>query len=165
MKRVFWTAALLVFTFSGGWTLFVGAQELQSQIGFKPESSVAAPRFHFTEHFFLKEGQPYEIILRLDRQTGQTWRYHATQTQWTVVKESSGAAPAADYQDRYELLSHVYRNPQGIQLERMMRIDYLSGRSWMYETTAEQWNEIEIEVGPSADQQALMQPEDVKETE
>ena len=157
MKRTFWTAVLLAITLSGGWTLYVGAQELQKQIGFGQEAEAKSPRFQFIEHFFLNEGQPYEIFLRLDCQTGQTWRYHATQSGWAVIKESPQDALEVDHQDRYELLSHVYRNERGIQLERMLRVDYQSGRSWMNDPALGQWFEIEIEGAPSSAQQASIQ--------
>jgi hypothetical protein len=158
MKRTVWTAVLLAITISGGWTLYVGAQELQKQIGFSPESEAKSPRFQFVEHFFLKEGQPYEIFLRLDCRTGRTWRYHATQSGWAAIKESLKDVSEADYQDRSELLSHVYRNEQGLQLERMLRVDYDSGRSWTFEPTAGEWVDIEVEEGiPSSDQQASAQ--------
>ncbi len=157
MRRTFWTAVLLAITLSGGWTLYVGAQELQKEMGFGSESEAKSPRFQFVEHFFLKEGQPYEVFLRLDRQSGRTWRYHATQSGWAAIQESPKGAPDGDYQGRYELLSHVYRNEQGIQLERMLRVDYQAGRSWMYDTAAGQWAEIEIEGTPPANQQASTQ--------
>ncbi|MCC7476795.1 MAG: hypothetical protein IT425_15500 [Pirellulales bacterium] len=154
MKRTFWTAVLLAITLTGGWTLYVGAQELQKEIGFGSVSEAKLPRFQFVEHFFLNEGEPYEIFLRLDRQSGLTWRYHATQSGWAAIKESSKDTLAGEQPDRYELLSHVYRNEQGIQLERMMRVDYQSGRSWAYDPAASQWAEIEVEGAPSANQQA-----------
>ena len=163
MKRTFWSTVLMAITITGGWTLYVGAQELQNQIGFSSETNAISPRFLFVEHFFLNQGQPFEIFLRLDRHTGQTWRYHATQSGWALIRESSNGTPEADSHDRYELLSHVFRNAQGIQLERMLRVDYESGRSWMYETTAGEWVELEIEVVPSTDERDANQTAQVTE--
>lgn len=160
MKRTFWTTVLLAITLSGGWTLFVGAQELQRQISFGSESEPKAPRYQFIEHFFLNQGEPYEIFLRLDRRTGQAWRYHATQPGWTMIKDAASLPAVGDLQDRYELLSHVYRNPDGIQLERMLRVDYESGRSWTYDPAASGWDEIPIEAVPPSNQQASAAPKE-----
>jgi hypothetical protein len=154
MKRMFWTAVLIAITLTGGWTLYVGAQELQNQIGFGADSEPRAPRFQFIEHFFLNQGEPYEVFLRIDRQTGQSWRYHATQTMWSMIEESSERDPQGGFHDRYELMSHVYRNPQGIQLERMLRVDYQSGRSWTYDPMASRWDEIAVEGTASNGQQS-----------
>jgi hypothetical protein len=158
MKRTFWTVVLLAIAFSSGWALYVGAQELQKQIELAPESQPKPPRFQFIDHFFLNQGQPYEVYLRLDRQSGQTWRYHATQSRWTVIREPSNAGPDADFEDRYELLSHVYRNDQGIQMEKILRVDYQSGRSWVYESMADRWMELEVEGAPSNQQPAVLSP-------
>lgn len=160
MKRSFWTAVLLAITLCGGWTLYVGAQELQKQTSFGSESEPKEPRFQFLEHFFLNQGEPFEIFLRLDRRTGQAWRYHATQPGWSMVKDAASLPAAGEIPDRYELLSHVYRNPDGIQLERMLRVDYELGRSWAYEPSASRWDEIPIEAVPPIEQQAAAPPAD-----
>jgi hypothetical protein len=152
---------LIAITVSSGWALYVGAQELQTQLAIStsPEAD-ARLRYQFTDHFFTQRGQQFEIFLRLDKFTGQTWRYHASQPSWTLIPEADGSSPSLDRENRYELLSHVYRDQLGTEQEMFIRVDYIDGRSWRYQGMAGTWDEIKMEQPPEVESvPAAPQPE------
>jgi hypothetical protein len=133
---------LMAMLFGGGWAIYAGAQELTTQVEmFEADSS---PRFQFVEHFFTQaNGINFEVILRHDRQTGQTWRFHAGRPNWTPIGEPSQTVLASDEGvNRYELMSHVYRDALGQQQEVFLRVDYVAGTSWKYRGMADTWEEI-----------------------
>jgi hypothetical protein len=154
MKRSFWSMLLLVMTVSGGWAIYVGAQDFQSLL---TETSMSEGRdelrYQFIDHFFLQSGRQFEVLLRLDRITGETHRFHASQGVWTAVGEpSESPRPIASGESRYDMISHVYRDQAGIQHELIVRVDYIDGASWSYKGMSGSWTAIAIEQGQDADQ-------------
>lgn len=154
MIRAFWTATFLVLTAGGSWAVYASAQELQDLLTPPAEGELPAnQRYQFVDHFFTQNGRQFEVFLRLDRATGQTWRFHASTPTWTPIGEGESGLPASDGKDnRFQLMSHVYTGADGAQQELYMRVDAIDGRSWQYKGMASAWEEIKVEVGEGVDQ-------------
>jgi hypothetical protein len=144
----------MFMTACGGWAVYVSAQELQDLLATPPGSeSQDALRYQFVDHFFMQNGSRYEIFLRLDRATGQTWRFHASQPGWTEIDESAESLPSTDgKENRFELMSHVYNDEGGNQHELFLRVDFVDGRSWKYKGMDKSWTEIEVPGTPAPEQ-------------
>lgn len=157
MKRSFWSMLLIVMTVSGGWAIYVGAQDFQNLLTeTSPGENRDELRYQFTDHFFLQNGRQFEVLLRLDRITGETQRFHASQGFWTSISEpEESPRPIASGENRYELISHVYRDQAGIQHELFVRVDYVDGTSWSYRGMADTWTAIAIEQNQATDQAAV----------
>ena len=156
MKRSFWTILLLLMVSSGGWAVYVGAQEFQGLVAEAPTDEAQDQlRYQFTDHFFVQNGREFEILLRLDRLTGETWRFHASQGAWTPIAEpSNGTRPVSSREQRYELMSHIYRDQNGVRHELFLRVDYVDGHSWSYRGMAGTWKNIVVEPGTDTGQTA-----------
>lgn len=144
MKRFFWSLMLLTMLVGGGWAIYAGAQEVNAQV--QEFEAASTPRFQFIEHYFTQaNGVQFEIFLRLDRETGQTWRFHAGRPTWTPIGEPSGTVLASDSGvNRYELKSHEYHDALNQQQELFLRVDYVDGHSWKYRGMADAWEEIPL---------------------
>jgi hypothetical protein len=149
MKRSFWSIVFLAMTILGAWTVYVGAQEIQDLIvpaeALRDDRSADKHRYQFVDHYFMHNGIRYEIFLRLDRVTGKTWRYHASQAAWTEIGEEASGLPANDgTENRFELMSHVYYDEGGTQHEQFVRVDSVDGLSWKYKGLDRTWTALKI---------------------
>lgn len=148
MKRSFWSIVFIAMTVLGGWTVYVGAQEIQDLVvpaAQRTDDASDQHRYQFVDHFFIHNGIRYEIFLRLDRVTGKTWRYHASQPAWTEIGEDASGLPANDgAEKRFELMSHVYFDERGAQHEEFLRVDSIDGHSWKYKGLDKSWTALEI---------------------
>lgn len=163
MTRLIWSAILLCIMVGGGWTIYAGAQDLMTEV--KQIDDSADPRYQFIEHYYTNSnGFKYEVFLRLDRETGQTWRFHASQPTWSPIGEPAGEIlPSEPGINRYELLSHEYRDGYGQQQELFLRVDDCNGASWKYRGMADAWESIAVQGGGQdnpASQQVASQPDD-----
>jgi hypothetical protein len=100
-------------------------------------------RYQFMAHNFIVDGVEQEIYLKLDRFTGDTWRFHASNPRWVPVPESTtGAAREAGSQSRYELLPHNYFDQNGDPQELYIRADLVTGSTWVYRGANGTWREV-----------------------
>jgi hypothetical protein len=145
MTRLFWSVLLIAIMAAGGWAIYAGAQELVAEV--EQIDAAADPRYQFIEHFYVQTtGVRYEVFLRLDRETGQTWRFHAGSPVWTPIFEEDGKVlPSEPGLNRYELMAHEYRDSYGQQQELFLRVDYVDGQSWKYRGMAANWEVIPLE--------------------
>jgi len=161
MQRSFWSILFIVMTIVGGWTVYVGAQEIQDLLVPAPPQGAEAEeqyRYQFVDHFFMHNGTRYEVFLRLDRITGRTWRYHASQPGWTEIGEEPGSLPARDGAvNRFELMSHVYYDESGTEHEQFLRVDYADGHSWKYKGMDKAWTALTVP-GESRPAQVSQEP-------
>lgn len=138
---------LMMMLASGSWALYVGAQDFQNLLAETSSSeNLDSMRYQFTDHVFLQNGRQLEILLRLDRFTGETWRYHASQSAWSPISEPDNSIlPISSGESRYELISHVYRDQLGRELELFVRVDFVDGNSWSYQGMSGSWDPITVE--------------------
>jgi hypothetical protein len=130
-------AVLLLVTCSAALATRLAAQELPLSIE-DPEL-----RFQFMAHNFSTNGVEQEIYLKLDRFTGKTWRYHASNPRWEPIPEAKNGRPrGASGTSRYELLSHDYFDDKGEAKELYLRVDMVTGYSWTYQGIAESWTDV-----------------------
>lgn len=149
MKRSFWSIVFLAMTILGGWTVYVGAQEIQDLVvpaeARSDDESSAQHRYQFVDHFFMHNGIRYEVFLRMDRTTGKTWRYHASQSAWTEIGEEASGMPEVDGKEkRFELMSHVYYDEGGTEHEQFLRVDSIDGLSWKYKGLDKTWTALKV---------------------
>jgi hypothetical protein len=106
-------------------------------------------RFQFMAHDFIVDGLEQEVYLKLDRFTGETWRFHASNPRWMLVPETSnGIALEAGNQSRYELLPHNYFDQSGDPQELYIRADMVTGNTWVYRGANGMWHEVGQESPP-----------------
>lgn len=101
-------------------------------------------RYEFYIHDYSANGFDYEMHIKLDNHTGQTWKFHASNARWTPVPERDDKSkPEAGNIARYELMPHLYLDSNGEEQEMYLRVDGVTGRSWTYRGTTGSWREIE----------------------
>jgi hypothetical protein len=101
-------------------------------------------RFQIMPHNFMVNGVEQEIFLKLDRYTGKTWRFHASNPRWTVIQEpASGHPRESGKQLRYELYAHDYFDQNGDEQELCLRADLVTGYSWTYRGASGAWKDVE----------------------
>lgn len=106
-------------------------------------------RYQFMAHNFIVDGIEQEVYLKLDRFTGETWRFHASNPRWVSVPETaSGAARESSSQSRYELLPHNYFDQNGDPQELYIRADLVTGNTWVYRGANGTWRDIVQENQP-----------------
>ncbi len=157
MTRLFWSAMLIAIMVAGGWAIYAGAQELVSEI--ETVDAWADPRYQFIEHYYVQTtGVRYEVFLRLDRETGQTWRFHAGDAVWTPILEPNGETlPSEPGMNRYELMAHEYRDTYGRQQELFLRVDFVDGQSWRYRGLAANWEAIPVNLPAQEGDESMTQ--------
>jgi len=100
-------------------------------------------RFQFMAHNFMVDGIEQEVYLKLDRFSGETWRFHASNPRWVPVPESgTGMAREASSQSRYELLPHNYFDQNGDPQELYIRADLVTGNTWVYRGANGTWRTV-----------------------
>lgn len=144
MTRFFWSVMLIAILTGGGWALYAGAQEIAAEV--EKIDTMADPRYQFIEHFYTQSnGLKYEVFLRLDRETGQTWRFHASRPIWTPVGEQENEVLLRESGvNRYDLKAHEYRDSLGQTQELFLRVDYIGGDSWKYRGMADAWEPLAL---------------------
>jgi hypothetical protein len=107
-------------------------------------------RFQFMAHNFLVDGIEQEVYLKLDRFSGETWRFHASNPRWVPVPEtSSGIARESSSQSRYELLPHNYFDQNGDSQELYIRADLVTGNTWVYRGANGTWRDVGQDTQPA----------------
>jgi hypothetical protein len=94
-------------------------------------------------HNFTAGSVEQEIFIKLDRYTGQTWRFHASNPRWDAIPEASNSrARGASESSRYELLPHDYLDQKGESRELFLRVDMVTGFTWSYQGAAGTWQDV-----------------------
>lgn len=126
------------------WAVFVavGATGATAQDAVSPPAKQEL-RYQFMAHNFIVDGVEQEVYLKLDRFTGQTWRFHASNPRWTPVPESSsGYVRETGTMSRYELLPHNYFDQNGDPQELYIRADLVTGLTWVYRGANGTWRDV-----------------------
>lgn len=134
-KRLFFLILFLLTYLAVG--RHAGAQEFFDAVD-DPEW-----RYQFMAHNFTTGGVNQEIFIKLDRFTGKTWRFHASNPRWEPIPESSGGRPLGSSDtSRYELIPHDYLDQKGESRELYLRVDMVSGFSWTYQGAGGTWQDV-----------------------
>jgi hypothetical protein len=132
------------------WTIVMvaGASGATAQDALSPPENKEL-RFQFMAHNFMVDGIEQEVYLKLDRFTGETWRFHASNPRWAPVPEAAdGIARDASSQSRYELLPHNYFDQNGDPQELYIRADLVTGSTWVYRGANGTWRDVGQDVQP-----------------
>ncbi len=113
-------------------------------------SRADAPRYQVDTHEFSYNGYDYEVFMKLDRHTGQTWRFHASKATWTPIAEPKDAGPEPTDHNRYEFFVHDYRKASGGDEEMFLRMDMEAGKTWYYRGVFAGWKELPEGTTPEA---------------
>ncbi len=100
-------------------------------------------RYQIDTHDFTYNGHDYEIFLKLDRHTGQTWRFNASNPKWALIAEAKeGPSPEATDHNRFELFVHDYTTESGAAEEMFIRLDKETGQSWTFRGVNPAWQPL-----------------------
>jgi len=137
MQRRILTMIALGAVLTAAWASVAIAQD-----SFSP-SDKKELRYQFMAHNFMVDGIEQEVYLKLDRFTGETWRFHASNPRWVPVPETSGGmARESSSQSRYELLPHNYFDQNGDPQELYIRADLVTGNTWVYRGANGTWRDV-----------------------
>lgn len=108
-----------------------------------PAAKADVGRYQIDTHDFSYNGHDYEIFLKLDRHTGQTWKFNASSPKWTLIAEAKeGPAPEATDHNRFELFVHDYTTDKGAAEEMFIRLDKETGQSWTFRGINPAWQPL-----------------------
>ena len=112
----------------------------------EPGKVAAQPedRFQVAVHDCVKDGTSTEILLKLDRFTGQSWRFEgAREGKWILIPEQNEREkPSSGDASRYELVCHSFTK-DGNDHEIYVRFDRQTGKSWRWSGNEPGWKAIE----------------------
>lgn len=103
-------------------------------------------RLQVMPHDFVAYSSHYRVFIKLDRITGETWRFHAGNIQWTPIAEAKGQVLGTSDYNRYELVAHEFNKTPDSWDEVILRVDKATGDTWMYQATYRQWKRIDTTV-------------------
>lgn len=140
MKGKSWLKTVMVLAVMGIAAHYTVAQDVAA-----PYDDEVQARFEFTPHSFSANGSDWEIFVKIDYFTGQTWRFHGSDPKWTPIAEQEEGAPEPDKRYRYEMLVHNYIL-NGQPTELVLRVDVVTGMTWVYNGTYEGWRRVDAPV-------------------
>lgn len=105
-------------------------------------------RHQVTAHYFTHRGTNYRELIKLDRHTGRTWRFHfhAGMLKWRPIPEpTNGPAPKLVGKYRYGLQPLDYQSVRGEPEKLFIRTDSVTGHTWIYRAPFSSWRLLEQE--------------------